>query len=59
MTTHSGSIWLIIDNYRIERTCSKDPKGVEYIPAKHYNDLINWLHDNYTAEHAPEQEITQ
>ena len=33
--------------------------GVEYIPAKHYNDLIDWLHNNYMAEHAPEQEITQ
>ena len=46
----TSSVWLIIDGRRVERTIHKDPKGVEYIPASDYNELIDWISGHKACE---------
>ena len=44
------NFWAVpIDGQTIRRTSEKDPNGIEYVPAKDYDELLDWVANHKTC----------
>lgn len=39
----SNSVWFVGEGCSMQRESPKNPQAVEYVPAQHYNELIDWV----------------